>query len=170
LAHPVCTLPILLKLSDKVGSSVSMVTRLRAGLLDNIGSISGKEEPELYSRVFGPTAWPTSIYSVGAVYVSQGVKWPKCRADHSCLVLKLREGGSVLPLSHISSWCTERHNPYGMKFVLQKWWNKIIRIILSSNGVSCNMIMFHVLTMQLILSLYYAIFKFMDTNRSFEVC
>jgi hypothetical protein len=51
----------------------------------------------------------------------------------------------MLPLSHISAWCTEgRHYFYGLKFVLQKIWNIIIRIILSSNGVSCNMILFHI--------------------------
>jgi len=53
----------------------------------------------------------------------------------------------MLPLNHISSWCTEGQLYFdGMKFVLQKWWKIIIRIILSSNGVSCDMIMFQVLT------------------------
>ena len=46
----------------------------------------------------------------------------------------------------------------------------IIIIILSSNGMSCHMIMFHTNNMQLLLSLYDVKFKFLNTNRNFTIC
>ena len=109
-----------------------------------------------YSIVFGPTAFPTNISSVGTVYISPGVKWPKYTAYHCCLLPKLRDGGAMFPFSHIPIWCTEgRYYFNGKKFVLQKWGKIIIIIILSNNGLSCHMIMFHVLNnLQFLLSLY----------------
>ena len=53
-----CTLPMLLKLSDNMGSSVSIVTRIRAELPDSIGSISGRRRslnctPECSHQLLG---------------------------------------------------------------------------------------------------------------------
>jgi hypothetical protein len=94
-------------------------------------------------QLLGP---PASIRLVLCVF-PQGVKRPKFRADHSCLVPNLREGGAIFPFFHTPSWCTEgRHYFYCMKFVLQKWGKIFIRIILSNNGVSCHIIMFQILT------------------------
>ena len=106
--------------------------------------------------MFRPTALPTSICSVGTLYISPEVKWPKYTADHCCLLPKLRDGGAMFPFSHIPIWCTEgRYYFNGKKFVLQKWGKIIIIIILSNNGLSCHMIMFHVLNnLQFLLSLY----------------
>jgi hypothetical protein len=103
-----------------MGGSVTIVTRIGAGVPDNIVSISGRRRSlNSTTRVFGLIAWPTSIYSIGTLCISPGVKWPKYRADHSCLVLNLREGGATLPLFHISSLCTEGRNYfYGMKLIL----------------------------------------------------
>jgi len=148
MCYIICKLPVLLQLSENMSSSVIIVAIQRAGLPDNSVSILGwRGSLSCTPECFGPTACLSSISSVGTVYICPGVKRPKCSADHCCLVPKLREGRSMLPLSHMSSWCTEERYYFdGMKFVLQKWWIIIVRSILSSNRVSCHMIMFHVLT------------------------
>jgi len=70
LCDIICTLPIFLKFSDNMDSSVVIVTSLRAGLPDNSGSISGRRRSLDCTQECGPTAWPTGIYSVGTVCVS----------------------------------------------------------------------------------------------------
>jgi hypothetical protein len=78
------------------------------------------------------------------MYLPKG-KRPKCRIDHCCLVPKLEVGAVMQPPPIHLHGVTQRHYFYGMKFVLQKWGNIIIRSTLSSNGVSRHMILFHIL-------------------------
>jgi hypothetical protein len=146
LCNIICTLPILLKLNDNMSSSVIIVTRLRAGLPDNTDSISGRRRSLDCTQECGPTAWPTSICSVGTVCVSPRGKTAELQSWPFLSSAKFKRGWSYVSIFSYNFMVYRGTTLLLMHKICASEMGEIfIRIILSSNGVSCRMIMLQIL-------------------------
>jgi len=99
------------------GSSVSVVTRLRAG---GVGFDSRQGQKRLFLAISSrPALGPHPLfYSLGIWGSFPGVKWPAMKLTiHHHVLQRLRMRGAVLSFPHTSSWSGARLRRGTLRFI-----------------------------------------------------